>query len=56
VLAACFEIIKTFTKKAFFAKLKAKKSKKTKNTAAVGATVFFLGLGGEQRVLEYKVI
>jgi hypothetical protein len=29
---------------------------KRKNTKAVGALVFFLGLGGEQRVLVLKVI
>ena len=29
---------------------------KGKNTIAVGAMVFFLGLGGEQRVLEHKGI
>jgi hypothetical protein len=29
---------------------------KTKNTITIGAMVFFLGLGGEQRVLEHKGI
>jgi hypothetical protein len=30
--------------------------KKRKNTLAVGAKVFLLGLGGEQRVVEHKGI
>jgi hypothetical protein len=29
---------------------------KRKNITAVGAMMFFLGLGGEQRVLVHKVI
>lgn len=33
-----------------------KRQKRKKNTLAVGAKVFLLGLGGEQRVLEYKGI